>query len=511
MALVESSSFKSQKSTTKLEQDESRSVSPAHSTASSSSSSSSYMDSMLASSSSSSVLNLIAHCSSPNLSQDQEAKTLHEVKRKNSKKSSKPKKIELDENNLSIETAKSPSKFSELSSPSPNSSLTPEFIYQSPKKSRPNSPTSLPKQAATNHSVSSLFNNSNTASSKSSILNIESIINSYNKYQTNPPLSTTSAAAANDYLASFNQQNQQFLNNANYTNKYNSNLRLVAAAAAAAAAAASNNNLLSPNQFNYSNKNSNSLLLPHSFPLAPNAYFANVAKYAAAAAATNQNFMPTPPQQQSQQPNFSQSPYTSLAASSLAKRSSKADRLNFSEQDDLNKDEYEHDHLMTNNQENTNDNYANDQDDYVNTTTSSASNNNTNEAHKTPLTSSSSVSSTSSALNSSSASNLVCIVCGDISSGKHYGILACNGCSGFFKRSVRRKLIYRCQAGTGSCMIDKAHRNQCQACRLKKCLQMGMNKDGKYNIQQNVIKFKFKFYISLKLFKMKDNQETRLK
>ena len=73
---------------------------------------------------------------------------------------------------------------------------------------------------------------------------------------------------------------------------------------------------------------------------------------------------------------------------------------------------------------------------------------------------------------------LHCVVCGDVSSGKHYGILACNGCSGFFKRSVRRRLIYRCQAGTGSCIIDKAHRNQCQACRLKKCLHMGMNKDG---------------------------------
>ncbi|XP_036993186.2 photoreceptor-specific nuclear receptor isoform X1 [Artibeus jamaicensis] len=79
---------------------------------------------------------------------------------------------------------------------------------------------------------------------------------------------------------------------------------------------------------------------------------------------------------------------------------------------------------------------------------------------------------------------LQCRVCGDSSSGKHYGIYACNGCSGFFKRSVRRRLIYRCQVGAGMCPVDKAHRNQCQACRLRKCLQAGMNQDAVQNERQ---------------------------
>merc|ERR1712130_717070 len=68
-----------------------------------------------------------------------------------------------------------------------------------------------------------------------------------------------------------------------------------------------------------------------------------------------------------------------------------------------------------------------------------------------------------------------CKVCGDFSSGKHYGIFACDGCAGFFKRSIRRGREYGCKSGDNeSCVIDKTHRNQCRGCRLRRCLEVGM-------------------------------------
>ena len=107
--------------------------------------------------------------------------------------------------------------------------------------------------------------------------------------------------------------------------------------------------------------------------------------------------------------------------------------------------------------------------------TSSGSNSNSHHVHQTPPAPSSSPS--DSDADKSNAANMECVVCGDKSSGKHYGQYTCEGCKSFFKRSVRRNLTYQCR-GSKACPIDQHHRNQCQYCRMKKCLKMGMRKEG---------------------------------
>lgn len=82
-------------------------------------------------------------------------------------------------------------------------------------------------------------------------------------------------------------------------------------------------------------------------------------------------------------------------------------------------------------------------------------------------------------LSASIASNSsveLCLVCNDRASGRHYGAISCEGCKGFFKRSIRKQLAYQCR-GTMNCEITKHHRNRCQYCRLQKCLACGMRSD----------------------------------
>ena len=74
--------------------------------------------------------------------------------------------------------------------------------------------------------------------------------------------------------------------------------------------------------------------------------------------------------------------------------------------------------------------------------------------------------------------------------GRHYGAISCEGCKGFFKRSIRKQLGYQCR-GNKDCEVTKHHRNRCQYCRLQKCLAMGMRSDCKY------IYYNFKYLIYL--------------
>ncbi|XP_026475143.1 nuclear receptor subfamily 2 group C member 1-like [Ctenocephalides felis] len=83
----------------------------------------------------------------------------------------------------------------------------------------------------------------------------------------------------------------------------------------------------------------------------------------------------------------------------------------------------------------------------------------------------------------------LCLVCGDRASGRHYGAISCEGCKGFFKRSIRKQLGYQCR-GTMNCEVTKHHRNRCQYCRLQKCLACGMRSDSVQHERKPIIEKK---------------------
>uniref|UniRef100_A0A8C5I1T6 Nuclear receptor ROR-beta-like n=1 Tax=Gouania willdenowi TaxID=441366 RepID=A0A8C5I1T6_GOUWI len=59
----------------------------------------------------------------------------------------------------------------------------------------------------------------------------------------------------------------------------------------------------------------------------------------------------------------------------------------------------------------------------------------------------------------------------------HYGVITCEGCKGFFRRSQQNNAMYSCSRQR-NCLIDRTNRNRCQHCRLQKCLALGMSRDA---------------------------------
>ncbi|KAI6223032.1 Nuclear hormone receptor family member nhr-5 [Aphelenchoides fujianensis] len=69
-----------------------------------------------------------------------------------------------------------------------------------------------------------------------------------------------------------------------------------------------------------------------------------------------------------------------------------------------------------------------------------------------------------------------CVVCGDTTAvARHYGVFACLGCKGFFRRALKKADQYECINANDQCVIDKRERNSCRSCRFRKCLDSGMS------------------------------------
>ncbi|PAA89302.1 hypothetical protein BOX15_Mlig015099g1 [Macrostomum lignano] len=89
-----------------------------------------------------------------------------------------------------------------------------------------------------------------------------------------------------------------------------------------------------------------------------------------------------------------------------------------------------------------------------------------------------------------SISDIPCRVCGASSSGFHFGAITCEGCKGFFRRTIKERDAgkYICSKG-GGCEINQQSRNACKSCRFAKCIRAGMSSDGsRIGRQPNAVK-----------------------
>ncbi|XP_059488520.1 zygotic gap protein knirps-like [Neocloeon triangulifer] len=95
----------------------------------------------------------------------------------------------------------------------------------------------------------------------------------------------------------------------------------------------------------------------------------------------------------------------------------------------------------------------------------------------------------SNATNTSDVMNQLCRVCGEPAAGFHFGAFTCEGCKSFFGRTYNNLSSISDCKNSGQCVINKKNRTSCKACRLRKCLVVGMSKSGsRYGRRSNWFK-----------------------
>lgn len=101
--------------------------------------------------------------------------------------------------------------------------------------------------------------------------------------------------------------------------------------------------------------------------------------------------------------------------------------------------------------------------------------------------------------------NQTCKVCGEPAAGFHFGAFTCEGCKSFFGRSYNNiNSINDCK-NNNKCVINKKNRTACKACRLRKCMLVGMSKSGsRYGRRSNW----FKIHCLLQEQQQKQMQEN---
>ena len=80
-------------------------------------------------------------------------------------------------------------------------------------------------------------------------------------------------------------------------------------------------------------------------------------------------------------------------------------------------------------------------------------------------------------------------MCEEPAAGFHFGAFTCEGCKSFFGRTCNNQSVIQECKNNYRCVVDKKNRTACKACRLRKCLMVGMSKSGsRYGRRSNWFK-----------------------